>query len=119
MKREMLMTAALILAGCAATPPGSGVDSYVGQNVSNLTSRLGDAETRVPSGGDTVYGWTKIETVDGIVNGDEFQATQSAQGSSRFNVNKCNLSATADGSGVIKSIHTDGSCTRTIDLLKR
>jgi hypothetical protein len=119
MKAAMYMTAATILTGCAAMPSNSGLDSYVGQNVSTLNSRLGSPGKQTPSGSATVYTWTKVETVDGIVNGDEFQASQSAQGSSRFNSSQCTVNAEADASGRVKSIHTDGSCTRTIDVLRR
>ena len=119
MKTAMYITAATILTGCAAMPSNSGLDSYVGQNVGALNSRLGSPGKQTPSGSATVYTWTKVETVDGIVNGDEFQATQSAQGSSRFNSSQCTVTAAADASGMVKSIQTDGSCTRTIDLLRR
>jgi hypothetical protein len=119
MKAAMYMTAATILAGCAAMPSNSGLDSYVGQNVSTLNSRLGFPSKQTASGGATVYTWTKVETVDGIVNGDEFQATQSAQGSSRLNSSQCRVNAAADASGIVNSIHADGSCARTVDLLRK
>lgn len=119
MKTTMCMTAAMILTGCATAPGGSGLDTYVGKNISLVNSRLGPPAKQIPSGSDTVYSWTKVETVDGIVNGDEYQATQSAQGSSRFNSSQCKVAATADSSGAIKSLNTDGSCTRTIDLLRK
>jgi hypothetical protein len=119
MKAALYMATGLILTGCAGAPTGADTQSFVGQNVSVLTSRLGSPATQAASGGDTAYTWSKVETVDGIVDGQEFQATQSAQGSSRFNATKCTLQATADHSGVIKSFHTDGSCTRTIDLLRK
>ena len=37
----------------------------------------------------------------------------------RFNFNQCKVDAMADGSGKVKSVHTDGSCARTIDMLRR
>jgi hypothetical protein len=119
MKTAMYVAAAAILTGCAAMPSNSGLDSYVGQNVSALNSRLGSPGKQTPSGSATVYTWTKVETADGIVNGDEFQSTQSAQGSSRFNSSRCTVTAAADASGMIKSIQTDGSCSRTIDVLRK
>jgi hypothetical protein len=119
MKTAIYVIAAVVLTACAATPANPGLDSYVGRNVSTLISRLGPAAKQTSNGSDMVYGWVKVETVDGIVNGDEFQASQSAQGSSRFNASQCKVDATAEGAGLIKSLHTDGSCSRTIDLLRK
>jgi hypothetical protein len=114
-----MAAAAVILSACAGQQVNPDAQSFVGKNVSALTSRLGSPKKEKAESGDTLYSWTKVETVDGIVDGEEFQASQSAQGSSRFNATQCKLRATADSSDVIKSFHTDGICGRTLDMLQK
>ncbi len=119
MKVALFLTGMSILAGCAGSPQASqDTPNYVGDEISALTDRLGDPKKETGSDGQTIYKWTKVQTIDGIVNGDEFQATQSAQGSSRFNVAECRLQATTNAKSIIQNFHADGDCGRVMKLLQ-
>jgi hypothetical protein len=119
MKVALFLAGMSILAGCAGSPQASpDTSSYVGDEISALTDRLGDPKKETGSDGQTIYKWTKVATIDGIVNGDEFQASQSAQGSSRFNVNECRLQAATNAKGIIQNFHVDGDCGRVMKLLQ-
>jgi len=120
MKTSLLIAGMIVLSGCAAAPvvPTVDLQSYVGDDVSALTDRLGSGTKQTGTDGQTLYKWTKVATIDGIVNGDEFQATQSAQGSSRFNASECHLRATVNAKNIITKFEDDGDCVRVVTVLQ-
>jgi hypothetical protein len=118
--RAVTMAAVVIMTACAGQQLDPELQSYVGQHVDTVSAKLGAPAKQSVQGSVTEYAWMKKNTVDGIVDYKQIDsvATQSAQGSSRFDSASCTLKATADGFGIIKGFSSSGDCARTIDLLR-